>query len=86
MASSDEPIKISSFAVYSKRNGKWDYANAVWEIKTVGEFSIALKSVTYGVVPEGFAETVGAKSLTPGVEYQGVGFGPNSTGSVDFKR
>ncbi|WP_228896402.1 hypothetical protein [Pseudoduganella aquatica] len=85
-ASSDEPIKISSFAVYSKKDGKWDYGHAVWEIKTVGDFSISLRSVTYGVVPREFTETVSAKPLAPGVEYQGVGFGPGSTGSIDFIR
>ena len=72
--------------MYERKDGKWDYEKAVWEIKTAREFSIPIKTITYGIVPDGFIETFSAQELVPGAEYQGVGFGPNATGSADFKR
>lgn len=86
LASKASPISISSFAVYMKVDGKWDYANALWEIKADRDTSLDVKTITYGVTPKGFKTSVAARPLVQGREYQGVGFGGNANGSVAFTR
>lgn len=47
----------------------------VWSIEARGRDCRALRQVVYGEAPEGFATTVQAAPLKPGVRYAVVGYG-----------
>lgn len=80
-----DPVRVVNFAVYAERDGKWDYAQPLWQITAVSTKGVAARSISYGVVPEGFTEAASAQELASGIVYQAVGIAPNAVGAVDFE-
>lgn len=64
-----EVIELSSFSVYVKRSGTWDFKHPLWEFSLEPGVALEIKEIRYGVVPEGFTETTKAQPLLFGEIY-----------------
>ncbi len=74
-------VEIDSFNVYKFPGNAEDI---VWRIESIDNTPHLVKEITYGIVPDGFRETISPRNLASGGRYVAGTLMPGKMGSVDF--
>ena len=77
-------INLNSFAIYAKRSGAWDYKHPLWGIGLEFGSYLKIQEISYGIVPEGFTETIKAQPLLFEETYQVNGTAAGGYGDGEF--
>lgn len=77
-------VPLNSFKIVQKKNDRWDHDNPLWAFGLPPGATLDVEKLRYDSLPAAYVETVKAKKLERGVAYMAIGFGPDSSGSVEF--
>ncbi|MFZ6731837.1 hypothetical protein ACO0LG_07940 [Undibacterium sp. Ji42W] len=77
-------VPLNNFKIVQKKNDRWDYDNPLWDFGLQPGATLEVEKLRYASLPAGYVETVKAKKLERGLTYMAIGFGPGSSGSVEF--